>query len=40
MRNQMEIVWLEGTRNCMNVMIYRDIIAVNVSNVALLSKIR
>lgn len=36
----MEIVWLEGTRNYMNAMIYRDIIAVNVSNVALLSKIR
>lgn len=36
----MEIMWLERTRNRMNVMKYRDIIAVNVSNVALLSKIR
>lgn len=36
----MEVMWLEGTRNHMNVMKYRDIIAVNVSNVALLNKIR
>lgn len=36
----MEILWLERTRNRMNVMKYRDIIAVNVSNVALPSKIR
>lgn len=36
----MEIVWLEKTRNRMHVMKYRDIIAVNVSNVALLGKIR
>lgn len=36
----METVWLERPRNHMNVMKYRDIIAVNVSNVASLSKIR
>lgn len=32
----MEILWLDGTRHCMNVLIYGVIIAVNVSDVALL----
>lgn len=36
----MEDAWQEGTSNCTNVKIYRDVIAVSVNNVALLSKMR
>lgn len=36
----MEVVWREGTSNCTNGIIYRDVIAVSINNVALLSKMR